>query len=244
MTIVASPPLYWPNKVLRPMQVMANQAAFTRGGGKSLTGLERVLRTDRGYWAIDLKGVPLKSVAQRRVWNAIRTALSGRAGILTVPVLSIDTAPWLPGSDGGYLTSVHADGSPFADDSTYGQSGIVVQMATAAAIGDTSVTLRLVYGIDDLSGARFSYDSGNGYHALYETGVPSEVDDDLWTVPVFPSIRAAIPADAALEFDMPRCLVRLATDRAMDVTLSPGGFDRVNVSFIEACDQWNFLATA
>jgi hypothetical protein len=99
------------------------------------------------------------------------------------------------------------------------------------------VTLRIVGGIDELTGTRFSYN-----HALYELGIPTAVDDDEWTMPVFPAIRAPIPADALLNFTLPTCLVRLATDRAMDVSLTAGNFDRADVSFVEAVEFWNDAA--
>lgn len=227
----------WPEAMLKPGQVMANPVPFTRGGGPSLGGVERVTRTDRGFWSIGFKGVPLYTAAQRRCVNWLRTSLSGRAGLVAVPALSIDSAPWLAGTTRGRFLTTHSDGAGFSDGSRYSQPGIVVEMAAAAAIGDTSVTLRLVYGLDDLCGIRFSYN-----HALYETGVVTALDDDLWTVEIAPDIRAAIPEGALLELDRPTCLVHLATDKELDTALSRGAVDRIDVSFLEAVDYWNDLA--
>lgn len=203
-------PVIWPVS-LRPAQILANPVPFTRSGGRSLGGLERVTRTDRGWWSIAYKGVSLSSPARRRLWNAVRTSLNGMATPIAVPAWSFD-----------------ANGDA---------AGIVVKTAEAAAIGDTAVTLKLVSGIADLAGVRFSYQ-----HALYETGIASLVAADEWTLPVFPAIRADIPDDTALEFNAPTCLVRLASDRAMDAGLSVGDFDKVDVSFVEAVDVWNALA--
>ena len=49
-------------------------APFSRTGGKSLGGLQRSIRTDRGSWAIAYKGIPLDTVAQS-VWG-LRFALT------------------------------------------------------------------------------------------------------------------------------------------------------------------------
>lgn len=230
--------LVWPRAILKPAQILPNVVPFSRSGGRSLGGLERVTRTDRGWWSIQYRGVSLglPGSAARRAFAAIGAELGGMAGLIAVPVWSYDVAPWTAGSDGRTLTT-NSDGSRFADGAYWQSPTIAVEMAAAAAIGDTSVTLRLVTGISDLSGVRFSH-----RHALYRTGRAAEIDGDEWTVSVTPAIRAAIPADAPLELDMPTCLVRLASDRAMDGALSAGKGDRADVAFIEAVDVWNDLA--
>jgi len=106
-----------------------------------------------------------------------------------------------------------------------------------AAIGATVVNLLLVDGAEDLSGIRFSYND-----ALYETGRPISQTGAVWQVPIFPAIRAQIPSGAQLEVTSPTCLVKLATDREMDVTISVSGFDQRDVSFVEAVDYWSDLA--
>ncbi len=203
--------ILWPT-TLRPAQILANPVPFTRSGGRSLGGLERVTRTDRGWWSIQYKGVLLQSAASRRLWNATRVSVNGMAESLAIPVWSHD-----------------ANGA---------DSGIEVTLATAASIGDTQVVLSLGDGIDDLSGVRFSFE-----HALYETGIAIDVYDDQWIVPIFPALRADIAADAALEFDLPTCLVRLASDREMDASLTAGQVDRADVSFVEDVEYWNSLAS-
>lgn len=202
--------ILWPTTLV-PAQILANPVPFTRSGGRSLGGIERVTRTDRGWWSISYKSVLLETAAQRRLWNATRTSLNGMAESLAIPVWSHD-----------------ANGA---------QSGIVVTMEDAASIGDTSVVLNLGSGITDLSGVRFSYQ-----HALYETGIATLVAGSEWTVPIFPALRADIAADAALEFNLPTCLVKLASDREMDVSLTAGLIDKVDVAFVEDCEFWNDAA--
>lgn len=231
--------LIWPHALLVPASISANPVPFTRSGGRSLGGLERSTRTDRGWWTIDYKGVPLFDVTRRRVWNGIRVSLLGTAGQIAIPVWSFDTAPWLPGSKHGFVLTSHSDDTSFSDGSDYSQPYTIVEMATAAALGATSVTLRIVAGIEELTGTRFSY-----RHAFYELGLPTLVDGNLWTLPIFPAIRAPIPIDVRLNFAMPTCLVRLAKDNGMDVVLSTGSFDLMNVSFVEDVAYWNSLASA
>lgn len=229
----------WPPGILRPAAVMADAVPFSRSGGTTLGGLTRSTRTDKGRWSIGYKGIQLSTGDRRRMWNAIRTYLSGAAGLVAVPVWSYDLLPWPAGAINGRVNTTHSDGTTFDDGSSYGQSAFVVEMAEAAAIDDVSVVLRVVSDIADLTGLRFSYQ-----HALYEIGIPTAIDGDEWTVPIFPAIRAAIPEDAELEFGLPTCLVHLAGDREMDVSFTAGDADKVDVSFTEAVDYWNDLATA
>ena len=231
--------LVWPHAILAPASIEPNVVPFSRSGGTTLGGLQRVTRTDRGWWSIAYKGVSLYNADRRRMWNAVRNHCSGMAGLLAVPVWSNDTAEWSDGTAGGVLLTSHSDGMPHADGSLHAQAAIGVQMAAAVAIGATSVTLRIGYGIADLTGVRFSYQ-----HALYETGFPTSIEGAEWTLPVTPAIRAPIPADAELEFGLPTCVVRLAGDREMDTGLSAGRFDRVDVAFVEAADYWSDLAAS
>lgn len=229
--------LVWPASVLRPAAIEPNVVAFSRSGGRTLGGLERVTRTDRGWWSIAYRGVTLGNPRQRRLWNAVAEHCGGMAGLLAVPVWSYDSVPWPDGTVQGRLLAPHSDGTSFSDHSLYGQSPIGVQMVADAAIGATSVSLRIGHGVDDLAGVRFSYQ-----HALYRTGFPTAVSGNVWTVPISPAVRAPIPADADLEFGLPTCLVRLAGDREMDVSFSVDKISKHDVAFVEASDYWNDLA--
>lgn len=234
--------IVWPHKVLAPANVKANVVSFTRTGGRSISGYEPATRTDRGYWSIALEDIPLYSRQHRRVWNAIRVGLGGRAGLVAVPVWSYDSAPHATALEIGYRTdgsdyAEFSDGATFSDGSRFRQGKISVVTNAAVAVNDTSCVLSIQSAEADLAGVRFSYQ-----HALYETGPATSISGSNWTVPVFPACRAPIPAGAALEFDMPTCLCRLADDRGMDTELGLDHIDRMSVTFVEAVDAWSDLA--
>ncbi|MEQ1956018.1 hypothetical protein [Mesorhizobium sp. CN2-181] len=233
--------LFWPKCTLPPRSTPANPLPFTRGGGPTLGGFERSTKTDKGSWAIELQGISIGGLdyGKKRTWNALRVALGGRAGLIVVPVWSWDTAPYASGKFERKILLPHDDGTSFDDGSLYEQGAIDVVMEETATISQNVVTLRRVKAADDLAGIRFSYQ-----HALYETGPAIDIDGNLWTVPVFPSIRATIPAGAALECDEPTCLVHLAEDRGMDIAQGKRERQDVSVSFVEAADYWNDLAVA
>lgn len=231
--------IVWPTCLLTPQQVQANVVAFTRSGGKSLGGVEPVTRTDLGYWAIDYSGVVMQNRYrdQWRAWQAIRTKLGGRAGLVAVRVPSSLSAPYESGRFEPVIDVTHNDDTEFSDDTPYEQNAISVVTEGVTPLGSTTIRLRIIKASADLAGVRFSYN-----HALYETGPIISVDGDIWEVPITPSVRELIPAGADLEFDRPTCLCHLAEDRGMDVTqdaIAKGV--RPNVSFIEATDYWNSL---
>lgn len=182
-------------------------------------------------------GVALRDTETRRWWNAIRTTLGGKPGLAVVPVYSKDTAPYASGRKEPLILTSHSDGASFSDGSLYSQGAISIKSVGVTGIGATSIKLQIVTGFQYLSGVRFSYQ-----HALYETGFTGDPSGGVFEAPIFPSVRAPIPAGADLEFDDPTCLVHLKEDRGMDVALSAGGIDFRNVYFEEAVDYWNDLA--
>lgn len=229
--------IHWPSGVLPPAEVMANLVPFTRGGGRSLGGVERSVRTDRGFWILTLDQVPIWTPAQHRIFNAIRVHLGGRSGLIAVPAWSFKSAPYVSGEHESLVLTSHDDDTSFDDGSLYSQGSIDIEMATYAPLGSTVVTLRLV-NASTAAGIRFSYQ-----HAFYETGpIIGEPGAMLFQVPVFPAIRMAIPAGASLEVNEPTCLCRLKEDSGMDISEGITPLLRQSISFVEAVDFWNDLA--
>lgn len=231
--------IHWPADLLKPESALASKAAFTRSGGRSLGGLQRSVKTDRGFWRHTLTNISLRSPDMRRTWNAIGTDLGGTAGLVAIPAWSFDSAPFV-GRDcivPRLIDVPHDDETPFDDDALYEQGNILLEMAAFAPLGSTVVTLRAVHS-DVPSGIRFSYQ-----HALYETGrIISQPTGNTYQVAIFPAIRAPIPANSILEADRPTCLCRLAADTGMDLQLSSGEIDTATVDFVEAVDHWSDLA--
>jgi hypothetical protein len=226
----------WPADRLPARSIDANPVAFSRSGGRTIGGRQRVIRSDRGYWSI-AASFQLGSTVQRRTWNAVRTGLGGMAGLLILPVWTWDTAPYASGEFEGEILTPHSDSTPFSDMALYAQNSIVIESADAMPIGATTMRLAIVEAEADLAGVRFSYQ-----HAMYETGPASLVSGDIWTVPIFPPVRAPIPAGVELEFNLPTCLVRLADDRGLDMSMNPSGISEHTVQFNEATDYWSDLA--
>lgn len=229
--------LVWPQDVLTPLGCYPNVVPFSRSGGRSLGGLEPSVRTDLGFWTIELSDIPVHEPAQRRAWLAIRNALGGMAGRIAVPAWSQDVAPFVSGYFEPETRVLHGDSTPFSDGSLYVQGAISIQTVGDTPLAATVMRMRIINAHADLVGVRFSY-----MHALYETGPVIDIDGDIWTVPISPTIRAPIPDGADLEFDRPTCLCRLASDDQMGAGVDLIPFERRSVSFVEDNDFWNKLA--
>lgn len=228
----------WPYDFLVPATADVNPVPFSRSGGRTLGGIERVTRTDRGYWSIRLNDVTMRSDRHRKTWNAIRVALGGRAGLIAVPAWSLGSAPHFLEEVGKRITTKHSDKTPHSDGSPYLQTSIQMEVAAFAPLGSAVATIRIIRGTPEPSGIRFSYN-----HALYETGrVIEQMEHDIWRVELGTTVRMPIPAGARLEADQPTCLCHLRDDRGMDLGLSNHRIDGASVEFVEAVDYWNDLA--
>lgn len=230
----------WPLCLLSPRAVSADIVPFTRSGGRTLGGIETATRTDLGYWIVQYSNILIENGDRRQwqTWQAIAQMMGGRSGRMALPVPSSLSAPYASGRYEPRAELPHSDGSLFDDGSCYVQGAIVVVSHGVTPLGATTMQLRIVNAADNLVGVRFSYQ-----HALYETGPVIDVDGDIWTVPVSPSVRAPIPSGSELEFDYPTVLCRLAEDRGMDIVAD--GMAKIampSISFVEDTDYWYRLA--
>lgn len=232
--------IHWPAELLTPQSSPFDQRPFTRSGGRTLGGLSRFTRTDRGFWIGSYKGIIFRrghQSEQARAWTKLRTYLGGQAGLVAVPVCS--TRYWAAEGYTDFTPGLypHDDDTPFDDDTLYSEGRIRIEMALFAPLSSTTVTLRLV-DAPTAGGIRFSYQ-----HAMYETGeVIEQTGEDTYRVPVFPAIRQAIPADAWLEADKPTVLCRPASDSELDLEFPGAGMPRPTINFVEAVDVWSDLA--
>lgn len=219
----------WPAGLLTPESIEPNQVPFSRTGGRTLNGLQRGIRTDRGYWEISMNNVPLRDSASRRAWNAVRTTLAGISGLAIIPIWNKDSWPF----DKGTVERVL-----FATETADQPNSSRIRTVDNVAIGATSIRLSVErQGVSGISGVTFSYNN-----ALYETGFHQPPSGNIYTCPIFPAVRAPIPAGSDLNFDLPTCLVHLKDDRGMDTISTAGGFDLRSVTWVEATDYWSDLA--
>jgi hypothetical protein len=222
---------------LRPEECRANLIPFTRSGGTSIGGNKAAVRTDLGFWSVELVNVPIAKNSHRKAWDAISQILGGSSVRMAIPVWGRDTAPYASGNYEAPVTTLHSDGTASSDGATYVSGAISAVTSGVTAIGATTITINVIKGGSDFTGSKFSYN-----HALYQTGQVVSIVGTLWTVRISPSVRETIPAGSDLNFDQPTCICRLVDDRGMDRGVNADNYTSVTVKFQEDTDYWGRLA--
>lgn len=223
----------WPRNLLVPEKFRSSIVSFNRSGGRTLGGLRPSYNSDLGYWEIELGDIPVHSLAQRRTWDGVEAYLSGTANRISVPIWSFDTANWTGGVRAEPVRVPYSDGSSHSDGALFLQDSIVAITVGITAIGATEIRFRLILGDPDVVGIRFSYAG-----ALYKSWRLTDVDDDIYTVRISPSVRALIPDGSSLDFDRPTCICNLKEDDGMRRDLTTSGLDRLSVTFVEDTKYW------
>lgn len=98
----------------------------------------------------------------------------------------------------------------------------------AHAAGVTSAVIRRV-GAAITGGYHFAVGDGRLHLVVSVSGVST----DDYTCVIRPPLRAAYPDTTAVEFERPVCKCRLASDDAMQLTVTPGGMAIGRVRFVE-----------
>ena len=127
----------------------------------------------------------------------------------------------------------HADGSYFSDGGGYLTSYMDVTASASAALRATTLTATVTYAPSLQAGQHFSIDHTTKEHRLYRIKSVTDNEDGTSTLTFWPPLREAVAADERLEFDRPKCRMRLADDQGMDLGLQAGSFGFPDVTFIE-----------
>lgn len=215
----------WPDAVLRPQNVAFDIAPRSLAGPSSVSGVTQVVASDAGIWKATLGGVIVKSRAEVLAFRAIANLLEGRLGTILVPLCRA-YQPVPADSDALYDDVPHSDDSLFEDDTGYVGTVIDVVAAAPAAVRAVSMTVTVNYAGDIEPGQHFSLGE-----RLYRVRT---FDAGTGAMTFRPPLREAAAAGDALNFDDPVCLMRLASDDAMNLELSLRRFGNPTVNFIEA----------
>ncbi len=166
------------------------------------------------------------------LWRATRQICAGGVNPIIVPRYDSVFAPF-PGIK-TYGSIPHSDGSVFSDGAGYYQSVIDVTCAGGADLRASRMTVNLNYCGALVGGESFSILHETFDWRLYEIGAVEMLDDTTAEITFNPPLREAIADLTALEFDRPRCLMRLADPKAMDLNVTTYPFSRPSVKFVEA----------
>ncbi|WP_035675108.1 hypothetical protein [Bradyrhizobium liaoningense] len=215
--------------------------ATTPGVAKSVAP---IVRSDGGgFWTCSMSDISLSGAAglsgKRRqrestlLWRAVRQIANGGVTPLVVPRNDTMFRPWpesLPHKVG--IDVPHDDDALFSDGDGYYQS-IIDIVCGPAALRATSLYIAVNYAGELMGGEAFSINHPNLGWRMYEISTVEMSDTDSGYITFNPPLREAVEAGTALEFDRPRCLMRLAKTSSMDLSVTPWTFNSGSVDFVE-----------
>jgi hypothetical protein len=234
----------FPRRLLREKSHAWNLLGVAATAGQTATNVSVTVRSDGGgFWSCAMTDVSLgarqpgqQGRERQRVatllWRAVRQVANGGASPLVVPRNDALFRPWPPRLAQAVPPLPHGDDTLFSDETGYEQATIQVTSA-GASLRDTQLLLTLIDCAPLQGGECFSINHQTVGWRLYEIATVSPVDHDRLVVKVRPPLREDIVDGTVLEFDRPRCVMRLATPNAMDLTVQPWTFNSASVQFIE-----------
>lgn len=235
---------HFPRLLLRERQHSWNLLGVAATPGVTMDSAATYIRSDGGgFWSCSMSDVSLSGPGtgkeRQRVstllWRAVRQVCDG--GVNRIVVWRND-ALFIPFPEGfARITSApHSDGSPFSDGSEYYQPAIDIVSDGSAELRATSMAIRINEAAALIGGESFSIYHDTAGWRLYEiaTVLVDEEDATSATITFMPPLREAIPDGTQLEFDRPRCTMRLASPGSMDLTVRPWTFNSASVDFVEA----------
>lgn len=224
----------WPIDLLIPRdKQFSPMSGAARYGGRTLNGSARVTSWQAGgLWRGKYIQIGLHEPEKVLLLEAIEAILDAGAEPMAIPLLPLARAPL------SYATgpAPHSDGSPFSDDSEYAGSNIRGVLAENAEIFGTLLTFTWS-GPVHIFGGDFEVAAPEGPRAhrikrfRSRAGAPGAF---IYQVEISPPLRCDLVAGAPLDFENPRCLMRLTNPEAFAPVLEFGEYGFIDAEFVEA----------
>lgn len=242
---------HFPRALLREQSHSWNLVGTATTPGTTTQSVAPYVRSDGGgFWSCSMTDVSLSGRTgsnlkdKQRIkvatllWRAVRQIADGGVNAIVVPRNDALFRPWPCGlSQQTGLDVTHSDRTHFSDTSGYYQSVIDIA-ASAAALRATSLDITINYAGELMGGESFSIHHPTMGWRLYEIAtIDGEPSSSMATITFNPPLRESVTSGTVLEFDRPRCVMRLAATNSMDLSVAPWTFNTASVSFIEAPPQ-------
>jgi hypothetical protein len=229
---------YFPKNILLEARVSWELEGQLVGGGQATGRPAAVARVDGGgYWTAMLEEVQVLNENQRRTWRSVSAICDGGVQPIIVIMRDIQDQPW-PVVSGSPVMSwppvPHSDTSLFSDGSGYENGVINAHASGAAALRATSMTIEILAGSDLQGGEHFAIDHPGMRWRAYRIRTVIDNGDGTWDVTFRPPLRADVSDGQEIDFDHPRCVMRINDVRAMNAVFETIWIARPNVGFIEA----------
>lgn len=242
--------LNFPRALLREKSHSWNLVGVAFSPGQNAQAVASVQRSDGGgFWTAvmadvqlsDIKGAGLRGRQRQRVatllWRAVRQVCDGGVNAIVVPRNDALFVPWPSGVPRVARQGIpHSDGAPHSDGTGYAQLtvDIVSHPASGYARRSTEILVEVRMAGDLIGGEAFSILHPEFGWRLYEIATVEYLDAVHANITFMPPLREAIPPATPLEFERPRCVMRLGKIGSMDLAVAPWTFNQASVDFVEA----------
>lgn len=225
--------IYFPLKLMREQSHDWNIVGNTAVSGQTATSSVDVRSDGGGLWSASLNSIQFWDQTDTLLWRAVRQACNGGVIPIIVPRNDGFCAPFPAGPRTGTLVPF-SDTALFSDGTEFYQSVIDVTCDGGAARRATSMNVILNNCAAFQGGESFSILHPTFNWRMYEIASVVVVDATHSTITFNPPLREAVTAGTQLEFDQPRCLMKLAKSSAMDLNVTTWPFSLGTVKFIES----------
>lgn len=236
----------FPRALLREQSHSWNLAGIATSGGNTAASVSTMIRSDGGgFWTCTMSSVSLSGrngTADRGrnrqkfatlLWRSIQQICDGGVNPIVVPRNDALFVPW-PEGVARTINIPHSDGASFSDGSFYYQPVIDISVSADAALRATSLKIDINYADDLVGGEAFSIPHTSAGWRMYVIKTVMMTSDTEATITFNPPLRDAVSVGDALEFDRPRCTMRLVQPSSMNLTVQPWSFNTANADFVEA----------
>lgn len=235
-------PTVWPHRLFRPRSQEWGVQGGSQEGGRPQSGAtpQRIVFGGGGLNVAKLSNIRLRTREQVAAWTAIELDLDNGAGQIVVPRCSRRSGPLPSGVKAQGVT--HSDGTAFADGAPYAGKLVASTALAAADFRATSLRLRLIGGRPLIGGERFSFLHPNAGWRIYGVArvssqaaveVGGKVVGHDYEIAFRTPLRERVAEGERIEWDLPRCTMRLADPNGMSLSVDLERFADVSVAFVE-----------
>lgn len=209
--------------------------ARTRSGGETVTGRGLSVSSGYGLWRATIIA-PIRTRAQQLAARALEVQLGGTAHAVMVGPHDCVNAPRVSPV---VLDIPHSDGTLHSDDTGYSQGGVPPKVLEDAAVGDVGIIVATGSALRLDPGAYIGLGAGNGRRLYRIASISAGPSADTLSLIVWPPLRAAVSAGAAIELSAPVAPMRQVTDDAFELDIGPE--QRLGTLTIEMVEVTNGL---
>lgn len=208
------------------------------GSGQTTSGSVSVRTDGGGLWTASLNVIRIGNDrdgrnADTNLWRAVRQICNGGVAPIIVPRNDVLFRPWPEGvAVSAGMDIPYDDDSLFSDGVGYYQP-IIDIVCGAGGLRATSLDISLIYSGELVGGESFSIEHSTMGWRLYEIATVEMADAESGVITFNPPLREAVAEGTSLEFDRPRCVMKLASPGAMDLNVTALPFNQPSVKFIE-----------